>query len=268
MRIPSLTERLTQTQRNMTPGAAGGRTALVAPEPRKLDPPKTLGDGAYEALDPWGTAGDAVDLTPLSVIDTDWHGIFTDSSAATAGTGPEIAFGLGDTTGFLIRSDAQESTVNDWIALWLDPSAGSAILDMQGDYGGRLTVQAADTATVSGDANPGATHPGHFEFLAGTSTTSMALDNEGFEIYGFLEGSGGNPLQLSISGASTLAGMFIRESGVVGNLSWFEGLECSQDPPNPSANHGILFFRDNGAGKTQLCARFSSGGVQVIATQP
>jgi archaellum biogenesis ATPase FlaH len=30
----------------------------------------------------------------------------------------------------------------------------------------------------------------------------------------------------------------------------------------------VLFAKDNGSGKTQLCVRFSSGAVQVIATQP
>ena len=29
-----------------------------------------------------------------------------------------------------------------------------------------------------------------------------------------------------------------------------------------------LYLKDNGSGKTQLCIRFNSGAVQVIATQP
>lgn len=39
-------------------------------------------------------------------------------------------------------------------------------------------------------------------------------------------------------------------------------------PSAPAANKCRLFVRDNGSGKTQLCALFSSGAVQVIATQP
>jgi hypothetical protein len=42
----------------------------------------------------------------------------------------------------------------------------------------------------------------------------------------------------------------------------------TSDPSAPSANRGILFARDNGAGKTQLCVRFNTGAVQVIATEP
>lgn len=35
-----------------------------------------------------------------------------------------------------------------------------------------------------------------------------------------------------------------------------------------AANTGRLFVKDNGAGKTQLCVRFNTGAVQVIATEP
>jgi len=39
-------------------------------------------------------------------------------------------------------------------------------------------------------------------------------------------------------------------------------------PPAPAANKAIFFCRDNGAGKTQLCVIFSTGAVQVMATEP
>jgi hypothetical protein len=40
------------------------------------------------------------------------------------------------------------------------------------------------------------------------------------------------------------------------------------DPAAPAANSGVLYFRDNGSGKTQLVVRFPTGAVQVIATEP
>lgn len=40
------------------------------------------------------------------------------------------------------------------------------------------------------------------------------------------------------------------------------------DPAAAAANGGRLYVRDNGAGKTQLCVRFATGAVQVIATEP
>lgn len=38
--------------------------------------------------------------------------------------------------------------------------------------------------------------------------------------------------------------------------------------PAAIANTGIVFTRDNGAGKTQLCVRFGTGAIQVLSTEP
>ena len=40
-----------------------------------------------------------------------------------------------------------------------------------------------------------------------------------------------------------------------------------ETPSAPGANHVRLFIRDNGSGKTQLCVRFATGAVKVLATQ-
>jgi len=50
--------------------------------------------------------------------------------------------------------------------------------------------------------------------------------------------------------------------------SFIEMPELGGDIDAPSANYGRIFTRDNGAGKTQLCVRFPTGAVQVIATEP
>lgn len=42
----------------------------------------------------------------------------------------------------------------------------------------------------------------------------------------------------------------------------------SSEPAAAPANSGYFFARDNGSGKTQLCAKFPTGAVQVIATEP
>ena len=39
-------------------------------------------------------------------------------------------------------------------------------------------------------------------------------------------------------------------------------------PSAPGANKARLFLKDNGSGKTQLCVRFNTGVIQVLATQP
>lgn len=55
-----------------------------------------------------------------------------------------------------------------------------------------------------------------------------------------------------------------------GNASipgYVQGHEIA-DPVAPAANTGRMYFRDNGAGKTQLVVRFPTGAIQVIATEP
>ncbi|HAG05309.1 MAG TPA: hypothetical protein DCG68_00445 [Cryomorphaceae bacterium] len=49
--------------------------------------------------------------------------------------------------------------------------------------------------------------------------------------------------------------------------SYLESEEIA-DPAAPSSNKGRLYFKDNGAGKTQLAVRFPTGATQVIATEP
>lgn len=39
-------------------------------------------------------------------------------------------------------------------------------------------------------------------------------------------------------------------------------------PDAPDADKAVLFVKDNGSGKSQLCVRFATGAVQVIATEP
>lgn len=49
---------------------------------------------------------------------------------------------------------------------------------------------------------------------------------------------------------------------------YIEMREQSADPAAPVANQARIFFRDNGSGKTQLCVRFNTGAIQVLATEP
>jgi hypothetical protein len=51
-------------------------------------------------------------------------------------------------------------------------------------------------------------------------------------------------------------------------LSKFQEMKEISTPSAPTANKARLFLKDNGAGKTQLCVRFHSGAIQVLATQP
>lgn len=59
----------------------------------------------------------------------------------------------------------------------------------------------------------------------------------------------------------------VNETGIVEIKNYIEGTEIA-DPGVSAADKGRLYFRDNGAGKTQLVVVFSSGAVQVLATEP
>jgi hypothetical protein len=77
---------------------------------------------------------------------------------------------------------------------------------------------------------------------------------------------GHSPAGNGVVGSTTsgYAGYF---SGKVYSTQFYELSEISA-PLAPAANRARLFVRDNGAGKTQLCVRFNTGAIQVLASQP
>jgi hypothetical protein len=76
---------------------------------------------------------------------------------------------------------------------------------------------------------------------------------------------GDSPAGHGIHGHSSTgwAGFF---DGRVFTNKYHELVEIST-PSAPSSNHARLFVRDNGSGKTQLCVRFATGAVKVLATE-
>jgi hypothetical protein len=78
-----------------------------------------------------------------------------------------------------------------------------------------------------------------------------------------LEVSGGN-MGIRVSTGTGYAGLF---SGPI--FADYQDLsQLSNDPPAPGPTNARVFARNNGAGKMQLCVRFPTGAVQVIATEP
>lgn len=56
----------------------------------------------------------------------------------------------------------------------------------------------------------------------------------------------------------------------LGQFVRFNGLEFPElaSPSAPISNRARIYAKDNGAGKTQLIARFPTGAEQVLATEP
>jgi hypothetical protein len=102
--------------------------------------------------------------------------------------------------------------------------------------------------------------------------TSDISQAQTFEIYGldsganyerltFITAAGDYTITPEAGGTGTLRELNI---GNVGKVTFTE----ISDPAAPSTNTGELYMRDNGGGKTEIVARFPTGAIQVIATEP
>jgi hypothetical protein len=105
---------------------------------------------------------------------------------------------------------------------------------------------------------------------SGTSALPAAKAKTGVHGYAAQDGgsrgvTGESPAGIGVYGITTsgYAGYF---AGKVYSTKWYEMTEITA-PAAPSANRARLFLTDNGLGKTQLCVRFNTGAVHVIATQ-
>lgn len=100
-------------------------------------------------------------------------------------------------------------------------------------------------------------------FGINATTAHVILDHGGYSAFsaedtgGFLELNSPNGarifMQARDAGATKEATIYMRES---------------DNDPGALANNAAIFCKDNGAGKTQLCVRFPTGAVQVLATEP
>ena len=77
---------------------------------------------------------------------------------------------------------------------------------------------------------------------------------------------GESPAGIGLYGISS-SGYGVYSAGKVYTTKWYEMTEITA-PAAPSANRARLFLKDNGLGKTQLCVRFNTGSIVVLASQP
>jgi len=116
----------------------------------------------------------------------------------------------------------------------------------------------------------------YLEGAAGVSSPGVEFAFDGANsrraaVVGTAAGSSGAQLELFTKpDGSGVAQRLVLDKD--GNALWRAGfqemVELPADPPAPTADNARLFVRDNGSGKTQLCVRFNTGAVQVLATQP
>lgn len=83
---------------------------------------------------------------------------------------------------------------------------------------------------------------------------------------------GASPIGELLEQANVFSGNQTFLNASVQSLNLIDGerrIQMSEraDPPAPPANTVFIYARDNGAGRTQIVARFASGPIRVIATQ-
>lgn len=219
---------------------------------------------------------DKINVSTLSAI-------AADMGTLTAGT---IKMGTGtkdsDLTGFQIDSSelvGQNSGVDQVVLASgtgkITAGAGAVVLDADGIHSTSGTSDVNKLKVMDGSDVILAAYA---EIEAGVGATGLleSVGKNADNPEGTLELIAKTYDGAAHSGLSSLSMTLETETGVADlsatrlrlNTTYLELTEQSGDPDAPGANRGRLYLKDNGSGKTQLCIRFNTGAVQVIATEP
>jgi hypothetical protein len=187
----------------------------------------------------------------------------TNSSAHNAAFQVSTSGDGGAVRGFCPTGNAVYGDSNFDIGVWGQGGAGgtgvmgrSAAADKRGVLGWATN----NSTGVQGFSNGG---------LEGELPVARAKTG----VYGYA-GQDGSSVGV-FGGSASGYGIYGRSS--VGWAGYFDGrvlikqyaeLVETATPSAPGSNHARLFVRDNGSDKTQLCVRFHTGAVKVLATQP
>lgn len=109
----------------------------------------------------------------------------------------------------------------------------------------------------------------HLNLRAGGTTNSLFLHTNGADRIALNTAGTFYPVTDAanqLGGTSNRWTQLFLSQGIVFS-GYNEGAEIA-DPAAPAANAGRLYFKDNGAGKSQLAVRFATGAVQIVATEP
>jgi hypothetical protein len=166
-------------------------------------------------------------------------GVQARNGAASGGTGAALRAIGGANPGVVATSDGT----------WAVAGTASASLGV-GIYGVAGSPAGVAIPNRIGVVGTSATGPG----MAGISGSNVG-------VYGISNSSDGARFSSSSGYAARFQGAPIQVE------SYLEVAEIA-DPEVAPADSARIFVRDNGSSKTQLCIRFPSGAVQVIATEP
>lgn len=119
------------------------------------------------------------------------------------------------------------------------------------------------TGATAGDAVAINTGGYRFSNAAVTSAANYGVVSDANNNLAFHVPGATDSINFNFGG--TLVGWVVSENAGMGIV--FSG-ESSADHSAPAANSCVLYIKDTGGGKTRLVARFASGAVQTISTEP
>lgn len=264
------TEKLgTGTARAMSLVTDGTSRWLVGATTGDLTPNGTgvysFGSAASRALAGYFGGSTVTASTPMLDLDQTWNNgavAFTAMKINAANTASLTTSKLLDLLAnsisrFAVRRDGIVEVLNGQ-ALRTNVAGGTFFFDL-----GIVTFRDGDAGGVS-RVN-----------LGGTTSAFPALKRNGAQIDARLADDSAfcvfRASALRLGAGTTLTDPVdgsLRIMDVAGTGGGFVESKEIADPSAPAANEGRLYFRDNGAGKTQLCVRFATGAVQVVATEP
>lgn len=195
-----------------------------------------------------------------------------------------LAASVGATAFFVDTVDFEQCRTYDAIQNFMQVDHAIVTSGLYDINTGLGHVTGPDGITEYAKVNGGRRHTtGGSEFIS-TSNSDLSSDSQQFAIpalavrragdrhTNWAVGSDGT-MRMGPTGATGSGSKYDTQFGRsdVNVLSLADGaFEFTEhaDYAAPGANKGRVYARDNGAGKTQLVARFPSGAVQVIATEP
>ena len=250
------------SRRALLAGALGGIGAWAASAIGRRSP--VLAEGQTVVVG--GEYGDATSTTKISNLTNGSAVLWGESNTGVGVNGSSSNFygvfggsssgiGVGGTSNSNdgVRGDSTSGNAVHGFSSAGRGVYGQSIASTQPGVLGQANGNSTGTMGVSGAALPAApAKTGVFGYAA-QDPGSVGVRGEspaGFGIYGKTTGTG-------------FAGYF---NGKVFMSSYVEIAEMTT-PFAPGGNRARLFVRDNGLGKTQLCVRFPTGAVKVLATE-
>jgi hypothetical protein len=152
--------------------------------------------------------------------------------------------------------------------MWHEPDGATAHdVELYRESANVLAMAVGDGLRIRNNNDADVTSNNHGLTIGEAGGQTIAIDNN--EILSRNAGSTATLFLNNDGGGVTMgSGTFTMGGGTFNLTDGIILMSERADPAAPSADDVRMYTRDNGAGKTQIVARFNTGAIQVIATQP